>query len=183
MSLDMYAFTIAPSSSIASDKDILAYRVPTIGKGLPTGPVAHGCPPEFQELIRSMVSLPANVIFADGPMDLGAEFIDSKFVLPGSTLLHRWCKHPDLHGWMRRRWNVLRAGKLRKEFDCSQRVPLNVQDLDALEHAIKHRQLPKTHGPFFGISDGSETPDDLDFVSNARHALAQGQLVYYTSWW
>lgn len=167
MGLDMYAFSLDRSEAFASPRDILNYRVPSNAPNLPT--------------------MMVNTVTVGQPMpaipDMGALFIGSKFMLPGSTLLHRWYKHPNLHGWMQRRWNVLRAGKLQKEFGCLQRVPLNVQDLDALEHAVKHCQLPPTTGEFFGTSDGSEQADDLAFIAAARSELAAGKFVYYTSWW
>ena len=34
-----------------------------------------------------------------------------------------------------------------------------------------------------GVSDGSETENDLAFIAKARDALADGLTVFYSSWW
>jgi hypothetical protein len=34
-----------------------------------------------------------------------------------------------------------------------------------------------------GESDGTEQADDLAFITKAREAIAQGQTVFYDSWW
>ena len=95
------------------------------------------------------------------------------------TELHYWRKHPDLHGWMESLYR--RKGGVDK-FNC---VPVRLEetDLDELEAAIKSGTLPPTEGFFFGVSDGTETSDDLHFVHKARDALADGARVYYFSWW
>jgi hypothetical protein len=64
--------------------------------------------------------------------------------------------------------------------DC---VVLTESDLDDLEYDIKEGSLPNTSGFFFGNSDGEEMDDDLEFVKEARQAIADGKTVYYTSWW
>jgi len=48
---------------------------------------------------------------------------------------------------------------------------------------IKAIELPDTEGFFFGKSDGTEQADDLTFIAKAREAIAQGQTVFYDSWW
>jgi hypothetical protein len=184
MGLDMYAFSLDRSEAFAKPRDVLKFRAPATGQDLPQGPILLGItpelwadlPPEMRQMFPPWVSTSAS-------MDPVAMFLTSKYVLPGSTLLHRWRKHPDLHGWMQRRWNVLRSGMLRKEFNSHQRVPLDVQDLDTLEHAVMTRRLPPTVGPHFGVSDGTEMADDLAFIAAARRELAAGKFVYYTSWW
>ena len=163
MGLDMYAFSLDRSEAFAKPRDVLNYRAPAGGKELPT-------------LIIGQFEL-------TGIPDHGAELLDSNRLLEGSTLLHRWHKHPDLHGWMERRWNSLRWHKKPQMFNSQERVPLTVQDLDDLEHTVRHGRLPKTTGFFFGESDGSEQEDDLEFIAKAREALAAGKFVYYTSWW
>lgn len=55
--------------------------------------------------------------------------------------------------------------------------------LGALAKASYLKQLPSVSGFFFGSSDGSEIADDLEFVSEAREALAAGPTVFYSSWW
>ena len=189
MGLDMYAFSLGRSAEFATLRDVLNFRVPREGKGLPEGHVLGVLEPElltdprYAELKRVLLdNLPPASSFYLGS-DLGGEFVDSKYVIPGSTLLHRWRKHPDLHGWMHRRFRALRAGKSEREFGFKSRVPLDVQDLDALEHAVKNRQLPHTTGLNFGASTGEEQADDLAFIDAARKELAAGKFVYYTSWW
>jgi hypothetical protein len=46
-------------------------------------------------------------------------------------------------------------------------------------------KLPQTQGFFFGNSqlDEEEVKDDLEFIRDAREAIAAGEYVYYTSWW
>lgn len=180
MGLDMYAFSLDRSEAFAKPRDVLNYRAPAGGQSLPSGPIVVG-------LARTTIDQ-TNVDLSDFDalypnFDLGSALLDCDKVLPGSKLLHRWHKHPDLHGWMQRRWNAMRWHKKPKEFGFEERVPLTVQDLDDLEHTVRHGRLPKTTGFFFGESDGSELEDDLEFIAKAREALAAGMFVYYTSWW
>jgi len=163
MGLDMYAFSLDRSEAFAKPRDILNYRAPELDKELPSFIVG-----QFE---------------LTGVPDHGAELLDSNRLLAGSTLLHRWHKHPDLHGWMERRWKGMRWYQRARMFNSEERVPLTVQDLDDLEHAVRHGHLPKTTGFFFGESDGSEQEDDLEFIAKARAELAAGKFVYYTSWW
>lgn len=94
--------------------------------------------------------------------------------------LHYWRKHPNLHGWMERRYRE--KGGTDPDFNCVN-LQLTAEDLDALEADIAARALPPTSGFFFGESDGSEINDDLAFVAKARAALASGLAVFYSSWW
>jgi hypothetical protein len=94
--------------------------------------------------------------------------------------IHYWRKHPNLHGWMRGLYE--RKGGDDLEFNCVN-VQLKAADLDALEQAVTYGALPPTAGFFFGTSDGSERPDDLEFIHKARAKIASGRRVYYTSWW
>jgi hypothetical protein len=93
--------------------------------------------------------------------------------------LHYWRKHPNLHGWMQNLYDM--KGGTSPDFngDC---VTLDSEDLDNLEQDIKDGNLPDTSGFFFGVSDDGDE-DDLLFVTNAREAIANGNTVYYTSWW
>ena len=90
-----------------------------------------------------------------------------------------WRKHPDLHGWME---ELYREKGGTEQFNCVP-VQINAEDLDRLEADIRSGDLPDTTGFFFGNSDGSETEDDLAFITAAREALAEGYTVYYDSWW
>ncbi len=94
--------------------------------------------------------------------------------------LHYWRKHPNLHGWMQNLYDM--KGGTSPDFngDC---VVLDSEDLDNLEQDIKDGNLPDTTGFFFGNTQGDEDEDDLLFVKEAREAIANGNTVYYTSWW
>lgn len=111
--------------------------------------------------------------------------------------LHYWRKHPNLHGWMERKWEsrgcpVPANGdpqqldtlftKDRPIFNC---IPLELKagDLDELEQDVLGFSLPETDGFFFGKSDQTDYDRDLDFLLKARQALAEGKQVFYDSWW
>ena len=99
-----------------------------------------------------------------------------------------WRKHNALQGWMEKLWEEKGRPRQHKEdpsFNC---VPLqlNRKNLDRLEKDVLNNELPETRGFFFG-SDSRE--DDgykqktLEFVANARQAIANGEKVFYSSWW
>ena len=94
-------------------------------------------------------------------------------------MIHSWRKHPDLHGWMQQLY-FDKGGQ--QEFNCVP-VVLTATDLDQLEAAIVDRELPETSGFFFGNSFGEEHEDDLEFITKARKAIADGYTVFYDSWW
>lgn len=95
------------------------------------------------------------------------------------TELYCWRKHPNLHGWMEQLYR-LNGGS--DAFNCTT-VQLTEDDIDRLEQVIRDGKLPETSGFFFGMSDGSECEDDLDFIAKARAAIAKGFSVYYYAWW
>jgi hypothetical protein len=82
-------------------------------------------------------------------------------------------------GW--RSSTAQRAGK-QDSFNCVN-VQLTADDLQELEADIKASTLPSTEGFFFGVSDGTELENDLDFIAKARAAIAGNLSVFYTSWW
>ncbi len=101
-----------------------------------------------------------------------------------------WRKHPNLHGWMEKLW----ISKGRPGFDESSadhdptfngvELELTSKDLDDLERAVIHGQLPSTTGFFFG--DGADDyyrEHDLQFIKNARAELFFGLKVFYNSSW
>ncbi len=90
-----------------------------------------------------------------------------------------WRKHPDLHGWMEKKW---RDRGNEGEFNCVP-VELDDDDLDELESAIHRSRLPNTSGFFFGASHPDDKENDLSFVKQARDALRTGYQVAYSSWW
>ena len=103
-----------------------------------------------------------------------------------------WRKHPNLHGWMEQLWvrKVNEAGGVIAEdsewgstFNGIE-LELTHEDLDELERAVVHGQLPATRGFFFG--DGADDyyqKHDLEFIKNARAELFLGLKVFYNSSW
>ena len=98
-----------------------------------------------------------------------------------------WRKHPNLHGWMEQLW--LRRGGSNEDSEWGTNfngieLELTHEDLDELERAITHNQLPATRGFFFG--DGADDfyrESDLEFIKNARAELFFGLKVFYNSSW
>jgi len=91
-----------------------------------------------------------------------------------------WRKHPNLHGWMRRLWE---SKGNQGEFNGDE-LELTWEDLDNLEHAVTHKQLPSTSGFFFGNnSDDRYQKQDLAFVRNAKAEIFTGLKVFYNSSW
>jgi hypothetical protein len=91
-----------------------------------------------------------------------------------------WRKHPNLQGWMRELWES-RGNE--GDFNGDE-LELTWQDLEDLERAVTHGQLPATGGFFFG--DGSDEhyrDSDLEFIKNARAELFLGLKVFYNSSW
>ena len=91
-----------------------------------------------------------------------------------------WRKHPNLQGWMRRLWESKGNSG---DFNGDE-LELTWQDLDELERAVTHGQLPGTSGFFFGDnSDEYYRKHDLEFIKNARAELFLGLKVFYNSSW
>ncbi len=91
-----------------------------------------------------------------------------------------WRKHPNLHGWMRKLWESKGGAG---EFNGDE-LELTYEDLDALERAVTHEQLPSTSGFFFGDpADDYYRDSDLQFIKNARAELFCGLKVFYNSSW
>lgn len=91
-----------------------------------------------------------------------------------------WRKHPNLQGYMENLW---RQNGGEGVFNCSE-VELQDTCLDELERTVKTSKLPSTEGFFFGPdSDEEYYNEDLQFIANARKALADGYRIMYTSWW
>ena len=95
-------------------------------------------------------------------------------------VLHYWCKHANLHGWMEQLYFA--KGGCAKLFNC-ENLALNEFDLLGLEQAVRENALPHTTGFFFGKSDGSEKENDLWFIAKARTAINEGQRVFYRPLW
>ena len=91
-----------------------------------------------------------------------------------------WRKHPNLHGWMNRLWESTGNSG---EFNGDE-LELTWDDLEALERAITHKQLPATSGFFFGQdSDDEYRESDLAFVRAAKAEVFLGLKVFYNSSW
>tara|TARA_Y100000310_G_C20214788_1_gene593024 strand:+ start:70 stop:468 length:399 start_codon:yes stop_codon:yes gene_type:complete len=112
-----------------------------------------------------------------------------------------WRKHNRLHGWMedlyRDRGNEVNEdeGGFGNDFNCVP-VQLTLSDLEQLEAHVEGKSLPETGGFFFGndsydYEDENKNADggyfhkeiDLQFIADARKAIAEGKEVYYDSWW
>jgi len=92
-----------------------------------------------------------------------------------------WRKHPNLHGWMER---LAEQKKLDYDRFNGVEMELTAEDLDELERAVTHRQLPATRGFFFGDeADQFYHDKDLAFVKAARTEMFMGLKVFYNSSW
>ena len=100
-----------------------------------------------------------------------------------NTELAYWRKHNRLQGWMESLW-TLKTGKGEDELNCEE-MELTENDLDLLEESIKERSLPETQGFFFGSDSYERETDekDLEFITKARQAIKNGEIVIYSCWW
>jgi len=102
-----------------------------------------------------------------------------------------WRKHPNLQGWMEQLWirKLAAEGKSPETSDWGSsfngvELELTYEDLEDLERAVTHGQLPPTGGFFFGNnSDEHYREHDLEFIKNARAELFCGLKVFYNSSW
>ena len=103
-----------------------------------------------------------------------------------------WRKHPNLHGWMERLWHSKRNAEGSPVVEDADgmgtfngiELELTHEDLDELERAVTHKQLPSTSGFFFGNdADEHYRESDLSFIKNARAELFFGLKVFYNSSW
>ena len=103
-----------------------------------------------------------------------------------------WRKHPNLHGWMERLWHSKRNAEGNPVVEDADgmgtfngiELELTHEDLDELERAVTHKQLPSTSGFFFGNdADEHYRESDLSFIKNARAELFFGLKVFYNSSW
>ena len=91
-----------------------------------------------------------------------------------------WRKHPNLQGWMQRLWESKGNSG---DFNGDE-LELTWEDLDELERAVTHGQLPPTSGFFFGNeADEHYRESDLKFIREARAELFLGLKVFYNSSW
>lgn len=124
----------------------------------------------------------------------GAEFVNGDLVNPKMTKpreIAYWRKHPNLQGWMEQLWirKLAAEGKTPEESQWGSsfngvELELTWEDLDDLERAVTHGQLPATGGFFFGNNaDEYYREQDLGFIKNARAELFLGLKVFYNSSW
>ena len=107
------------------------------------------------------------------------EYVNPKVAKPREIAY--WRKHPNLQGWMEQL-----AEKKGLEYGSFNGIELELtwQDLDDLERAVTHGQLPSTQGFFFGNeSDEYYRQHDLQFIREARAELFMGLKVFYNSSW
>jgi len=96
-----------------------------------------------------------------------------------------WRKHPDLHGYMEQLWTekgMPGTGNTDADFNGVE-LELTWTDLENLERAITHNQLPHTEGFFFGSSRDEDSFKDLAFIVNAKAEIFLGFKVFYNSSW
>jgi hypothetical protein len=103
---------------------------------------------------------------------------------PEQNEIAYWRKHPNLQGWMERRWREKNGHQVdNKEFNCVD-FELDTEDLESLELDVLQHNLPPTTGFFFGEnSDEEYFSSDLSFVKRAKEAIQNGYTVVYSSWW
>ena len=108
------------------------------------------------------------------------EFVSKTVTKP--VELAYWRKHPSLHGWMEQLWQR----KNPEDMSTFNGVELELtwEDIDELEQAVRHGQLPFTEGFFFGKpADNTYYEEDLKFCLNAKAELFLGLKVFYNSSW
>ena len=117
----------------------------------------------------------------EGDWDLETRKWVTKDLLPKPREIAYWRKHPNLHGWMER---LAKSKNLEYGSFNGVELELTWADIDALEQAVTHKQLPATTGFFFGRdADEEYYQDDLAFIKNARAELFMGLRVFYNSSW
>jgi hypothetical protein len=124
------------------------------------------------------------VAAADVIDDFNVKPVDENDPYEGSKVeeFHYWRKHHDLHGWMEKLYRA--KGGTAQSFNCV-KVRLYSHDLDQLQIDLLNSALPETEGYFFGDNppDADSLADDLKFIQKARDIIADGDAVYYDSWW
>lgn len=111
--------------------------------------------------------------------------------VPKPRELAYWRKHPNLQGWMEKLWirKLAAEGKTPEDSEFGSsfngiELELTWEDLDELERAVTHGQLPPTVGFFFGDpADEYYREYDLEFIRNARAELFMSLKVFYNSSW
>lgn len=117
----------------------------------------------------------------DNVVDLKRYDDDDKKLFDTQEIFY-WRKFNALHGWMENLYRL--KGGTAVSFNCNT-VRLDAKDLDRLEMDTGNNKLVPINGFFFG--EQTIYPEDLEsvalFIAKARQALADGNAVYYDSWW
>ena len=105
-----------------------------------------------------------------------------------------WRKHNRLHGWMedlyRDKGEEVQEeveGVFGNSFNCVE-LELTESDIEQFEAHVKDKALPETGGFFFGNDSYDDYEEyrkenDMQFITDARQAIADGKKVFYNSWW
>ena len=97
-----------------------------------------------------------------------------------------WRKHAKLQEFMENLW--VNKNENTKEFNCVN-MPLDEEDILALQEAVKGEELPESQGGFFfGHQSQDETTieykeQDLEFCAKALKWIEEGKTPYYSCWW
>ena len=111
--------------------------------------------------------------------DTAKDYVNTKTNKPREIAY--WRKHPNLHGWMEQ---LAEQKKLDYDSFNGVEMELTAEDLDELERAVTHSQLPATSGFFFGSeADELYYDRDLAFIKAARTEMFMGLKVFYNSSW
>lgn len=128
--------------------------------------------------------LKAGVLSPEDQVDFNEKLSKDGERLPEVTELAYWRKFNALHGWMERLYRT--KGGSSDSFNCDT-VRLEQQDIEVLESLALAEALVPVGGFFFGDSttpfSDEDREDVMDFVKQAKQALAAGDAVAYDSWW
>lgn len=97
-----------------------------------------------------------------------------------------WRKHAKLQEFMEILW--YKKYQNTETFNC-QNMPLDREDILALQAAVKGEELPESEGGmFFGhefqdVSAQEYKDQDLEFCAKALKWLDEGKTPYYSCWW
>lgn len=109
---------------------------------------------------------------------------DLEFAVPGfeATKMAQWRKFNALHGWMSDLYK--QRGGSGEDFNCDT-LALTANDLTELERVLDEGALKPRDGFFFGRQeiDPRDVDDTRRFITEARGAIAAGDIVFYDSWW
>lgn len=128
--------------------------------------------------------LKAGVLSPEDQVDFNEKLSKDGERLPEVTELAYWRKFNALHGWMEGLYRT--KGGTSDSFNCDT-VRLEQQDIEVLESLALAEALVPVGGFFFGDSttpfSDEDREDVMDFVKQAKQALAAGDAVAYDSWW